>query len=85
MVTMTILNGNNEPLAEASCVRPADEVSTGAVLRTSRPDRLLAYYFANRGRQVVLRQPDGTAKSATITSTRWQPRGRLWYVRTLAD
>jgi hypothetical protein len=54
------------------------------VLRTSRPYRLLAYYFANRGRQVVLRQADGTAKHATITSTRWQPRGRLWYVRTLA-
>lgn len=85
MKTTTVLNGNNEPLAEASCVRPANGGSAGAVLRTSGLDRLVSYYFGRRGRRIVLRDADGTAQHARITGTRWEPSGRLWFVRALAD
>jgi hypothetical protein len=86
MMMMTlILNGNNEPLAEASCSRPAGESSAGAVLRTSGPDRIPGYYFGSKGRRIVLRHADGSAEHARILGTRWDPRGRLWFVRALAD
>jgi hypothetical protein len=85
MKTTLILNGNNEPLAEASSIRPVSGASAGAVLRTTGRDRLLPYYFGDHGRRIVLRAADGSSMAARITGTRWEAGARVWFVRTLAD
>lgn len=76
-LTTIVRSCEGELLAEASLL-PA-EASAGAVLRALRPARLVDYYFSRGGREVVLEAGEG-ARRARITTTRWSPEGRLWFV-----
>lgn len=76
-MTTIVRSSEGELLAEAS-VLPA-EASAGAVLRARQVERLLEYYFARGGRDIVLGAGDG-ARRGRIVSTRWRPDGRLWFV-----
>ena len=77
-MTTLVRSGEGELLAEASLL-PA-EASVGAVLHARQPERLVDYYFARGGRDVLLGAGQG-ARRGRIVSTRWRPDGRLWYVQ----
>jgi len=77
MLTTLVRSCEGELLAEASFL-PA-EASAGAVLRARQAKRLVDYYFARGGRDVLLGAGED-ARRGRIVSTRWRPDGRLWYV-----
>jgi hypothetical protein len=76
-MTTIVRSCEGELLAEASLL-PV-EASAGAVLRSRQAERLVDYYFARGGREVLL-GADDEAHRGRIVSTRWQPQGRLWFV-----
>jgi hypothetical protein len=76
-MTTIVRSCEGELLAEASFL-PA-EASAGAVLRSRQAERLVDYYFARGGRDVLLGAGD-EARRSRIVSTRWRPEGRLWFV-----
>jgi hypothetical protein len=76
-MTTIVRSSQGELLAEAS-VLPA-EAPAGAVLRARQVKRLVDYYFARGGRDIVLGAGDD-ARRGRIVSTRWRPDGRLWFV-----
>jgi hypothetical protein len=76
MLHTIVRSCEGELLAEASFL-PA-EASAGPVLRSRHAERLVDYFFARGGRDVVLDSGD-EARRGRIVSTRWQPEGRLWF------
>ena len=76
MRTTLVHSCAGELLAEASTGRT--EASAGAVLRARQAERLVDYYFARGGRDVLLGAGED-ARRGRIVSTRWRPDGRLWF------
>lgn len=81
METTLVLAGEGQPLAETSLQLPAGEASAGATLLVRQPRCLLEYYFGRGQRQVMLQNGAGQRWPAQIVATRWDPQGRLWYLR----
>jgi len=77
MTTTVVRSSEGELLAWASVLSAG--ASAGAVLRPRQAERLVEYYFARGGRDIVLGAGDD-ARRGRIVSTRWRPHGRLWFV-----
>ena len=78
-MTARVLTHDGEPLAEA-LVLPAP-ATAGAVVLARRAQRLVAYYFGEGGRDVLLERTDRSLEPGRIVATTWHPEGRRWYLQ----